>query len=50
MRIEMWQNIFLHDDGLIVGNRNGELQYFHIPNIRNLRILSSMGQNEEKNG
>jgi hypothetical protein len=48
--IEMRQHIFLHDDGLVVRDRDSELQYFHIPNIRILRILPQMGQNEEKTG
>jgi len=48
--IEMRQHIFLHDDSLVVWNRNSELQYFHIPNIHILRILSRLGQNEEKTG
>jgi hypothetical protein len=50
MGIEMRQYIFLHDDSLIMRNRDGELQYFHIPNIRLLQILPSRDQNEEKNG
>src|SRR5882757_5848532 len=50
MRIEIGQYIFLHDDCFIVWNRDRELQYFHIPNIRILQILSPKGQNEEKIG
>ncbi len=43
MRIEMRQYIFLYDDSLVVWDRDGELQYFHAPNIRILRILSIRG-------
>ncbi len=50
MGIEVRQYIFLHNDSLIMWDRDSELQYFHIPNIRILRILSLLGQNEEKTG
>jgi hypothetical protein len=29
VRIEMWKHIFLDDDGLVMRNRDRELQYFH---------------------
>jgi hypothetical protein len=50
MGIEVRQYIFLHDDSLIMRNRDGELQNFHISNIRFLRILPLQGQNEGETG
>lgn len=37
--IKMRQYIFLHNNGLVVRNRDGELQYFHTSNIGISQIL-----------
>ena len=50
MRVEMRQYILLHDDSLIVWNRDSELQHFHISNIRILQILAIRRLNEGKAG
>jgi hypothetical protein len=48
--VEMRQYISLHNNGFVVRNGDGELQYFHASNISISQILPRKGQNGVKNG